>query len=88
MTAAVYPGTIPLGSIVTVKLDSDPKRSVDVRVNDHGLYQVLTGPDGTRSRRPLRGRVIDLSTAAFQELTGMARGKVMVTVTKKSGPSK
>lgn len=60
MTAAVYPGTIPLGSIVTVKLDSDPKRSVDVRVNDHGLYQVVTGPDGTRSRRPLRGRVIDL----------------------------
>lgn len=84
MTAAVYPGTIPLGSVVTVKLDSNPSRSVDVRVNDHGLYQLVIGPDGSRSRRRLPGRVIDLSTAAFQALTGMARGKVMVTATVRS----
>jgi hypothetical protein len=36
MTAAVLPGTIPLRSVVTVTLDSDPRRSIDVYVNDHG----------------------------------------------------
>jgi hypothetical protein len=88
MTGAVFPGTIPLGSVVTVTLDNDPSRSVDVLVNDHGLYQVITHPDGSRSRRQLPGRVIDLSSAAFQALTGMRRGKVMVTITVKHGPAR
>jgi rare lipoprotein A (peptidoglycan hydrolase) len=86
MTAAVLPGTIPLGSVVTVALDSDPRRSIDVYVNDHGLYQIVTNPDGTTSRVPYPGRVIDLSTTAFRALTGMNTGKVMVTVRVKSGP--
>jgi 3D (Asp-Asp-Asp) domain-containing protein len=86
MTAAVLPGTIPLRSVVTVTLDSDPRRSVEVYVNDHGLYHVVTNPDGSRSREPLPGRVIDLSSAAFRTLTGTSYGKVMVTVTVKSGP--
>ena len=47
MTAAVLPGTIPLKSVVTVTLDSDPSRSVDVYVNDHGLYHRIPNPDGT-----------------------------------------
>ena len=47
MTAAVLPGTIPLKSVVTVTLDSDPSRSVDVYVNDHGLYRRIPNPDGT-----------------------------------------
>jgi rare lipoprotein A (peptidoglycan hydrolase) len=88
MTGAVLPGTVPLKSIVTVTLDSDPSRSVDVYVNDHGLYEMVTNPDGSRSRRPLSGRVIDLSSAAFKALTGTAYGKVMVTVTTKSVPQK
>ena len=86
MTAAVLPETIPLKSVVTVTLDSDQTRSVDVRVNDHGLYQRIRNPDGTVANRPLPGRVIDLSSAAFKALTGTASGKVMVTVTMKSDP--
>ena len=77
MTGAVLPGTIPLGSTVTVTLDSDPSRSIDVYVNDHGLYH-------TQSGLPYPGRVIDLSTAAFKALTGKPVGKVMVTVTVKT----
>jgi 3D (Asp-Asp-Asp) domain-containing protein len=79
ITGAVLPGTIPLGSTVTVTLDSDPRRSVDVYVNDHGLYHPESG-------RPYPGRVIDLSTAAFRALTGRDVGKVRVTVTVKSAP--
>jgi rare lipoprotein A (peptidoglycan hydrolase) len=86
MTAAVLPGTIPLKSIVTVTLDSDPSRSVDVYVNDHGLYQRILNHDGTYTNHPLPGRVIDLSTAAFKALTGKDYGKVMVTVTVKGQP--
>jgi rare lipoprotein A (peptidoglycan hydrolase) len=86
MTGAVLPGTIPLGSVVTVTLDSDQRRSVDVYVNDHGLYRIVMNPDGSKTRAPLPGRVIDLSAAAFRSLTGMASGKVMVTVRLKSGP--
>lgn len=85
MTAAVLPGTIPLKSIVTVTLDNDPRRKVEVYVNDHGLYQRIPNPDGTFTNRPLPGRVIDLSGAAFKALTGMGSGKVMVTVTVQSG---
>jgi len=70
MTAAVLPGTIPLKSVATVTLDSDPSRSVDVYVNDHGLYNMVTNPDGSRTPHPLPGRVIDLSRAAFHALTG------------------
>lgn len=88
MTAAVLPGTIPLKSIVTVTLDSDPTRSVDVYVNDHGLYQRILNQDGTFTNRPLPGRVIDLSTAAFKALTGKDYGKVMVIVTVKPGQPK
>jgi hypothetical protein len=86
MTGAVLPGTMPLGSTVTVTLDSDPSRSIEVLVNDHGLYRVVTNPDGTTSRVPLPGRVIDLSPAAFEALTGTAYGKVRVTVSQKSAP--
>ncbi|HEY1301214.1 MAG TPA: septal ring lytic transglycosylase RlpA family protein [Stellaceae bacterium] len=83
MTAAVLPGTIPLKSVATVTLDSDPRRSVEVYVNDHGLYQRVLNPDGTFTNRPLPGRIIDLSSAAFKALTGTNTGKVMVTVTVK-----
>jgi rare lipoprotein A (peptidoglycan hydrolase) len=88
MTGAVLPGTIPLRSIVRVTLDSDPRRFVDVYVNDHGLYQMVTNPDGTRSIVPYPGRVIDLSKAAFRALTGTMYGKVMVSVTPKSSPQR
>jgi rare lipoprotein A (peptidoglycan hydrolase) len=88
MTAAVLPGTLPLKSVVTVTLDSDPSRSVDVYVNDHGLYQRIQNPDGTFANRPLPGRVIDLTSAAFKALTGTDSGKVMVTVTVKPGSPK
>jgi rare lipoprotein A (peptidoglycan hydrolase) len=87
MTAAVLPGTIPLGSIVIVTLDSDPTRSIEVYVNDHGLYRPVTNRDGSQAIKPLKGRVIDLSGAAFKALTGMKSGKVKVSVTVKSGPA-
>lgn len=88
LTGAVLPGTIPLRSVVTVTLDSDPSRSVDVYVNDYGLYRIITHPNGARSRQPYPGRVIDLSKAAFKALTGTNYGKVMVAARVKSWPTR
>jgi rare lipoprotein A len=47
---------VPLGTVVTVRLQRDPSRSIEVRVTDRGPYVI--------------GRVIDLTKAAFRTLVG------------------
>ncbi len=66
--------TLPLGSHVRV-MNPDTGRSVVVRINDRGPY--------------VRGRSIDLSHGAAQQigLTGKGVGRVQVTPTATSTPS-
>jgi|GEM_PF-5752338 len=82
MTAAVFPGSVPMGSTVRVALAGDPSRYVDVVVNDKGLYDV----DENGHRVPIPGnRVIDLSPVAFRHLVGSLKPgpvSVVVTITK------
>ena len=47
---------VPFGTIVTVELESDPSRTIQVIVTDRGPYAA--------------GRVIDLTKAAFRALVG------------------
>ena len=62
---------VPFGTMVTVELDDDPSRSIQVTVTDRGPYAI--------------GRVIDLTRTAFRALVGntdvgLARVRVIVPV--------
>jgi rare lipoprotein A (peptidoglycan hydrolase) len=81
MSAAMFPGRVPLGSKVVVTLQSDPTRSLVVTINDTGPF--LRGPDG-RAVRPYQPDplvAIDLTPAAMEALTGTGVNRVAVTVT-------
>ena len=73
---------IHLGDCVNVQLQSDPSKSVNVRINDHGPFE---RDENGKPLRPLRADpeiVIDLTPTAFTALTGsLKEGKVAVTVT-------
>jgi len=80
---------VPLGSRVTVEYCSPEGQlvSIQVVVNDRGPFR--TGPSG-RAVRPLSPnpyRVIDLTPAAFKQLTGnLGLGVVPVTVITPDDP--
>jgi hypothetical protein len=80
--AMFQPGLVHNGDSVTVRLQSDPKTSVDVTINDTGPF--ARGPD-KKALIPLRpdpDNIIDLTPRAFQALTGSLKaGKVPITVT-------
>lgn len=57
--------TIPLGTLVRVALINDPSRFIVVRVNDY---------------MPRRGRILDLSKAAAQQLGMISAGVARVRV--------
>jgi hypothetical protein len=59
---------VKMGTVVTVTLASDPNRSVTVKITDRGPF--------------IRGRIIDLTPAAFTALVGStAPGLAQVVVT-------
>ncbi|PKN47840.1 MAG: septal ring lytic transglycosylase RlpA family lipoprotein [Deltaproteobacteria bacterium HGW-Deltaproteobacteria-17] len=57
--------TLPFGTIVKV-IEVKTGKSVEVRITDRGPY--------------IRGRVIDLTPAAFARLAPLARGVITVTL--------
>jgi hypothetical protein len=80
MTGAMFPGRVPLGTQVTVALQSDPGRSVTVTITDAGPFR--RGPDG-KAIHPLQPDpdiVIDLTPAAMKALTGREFNRVPVIV--------
>ncbi len=81
MTGAMFPGRVPLGTSVTVRLRSDPNRSVVITINDTGPF--LRGTDGRAvlPYQPDPHIVVDLTPAAMQALTGLSFDRVAVTVT-------
>jgi len=80
--AAMTSEKVPLQTVVKVKYKKDGcEKSVSVRVNDRGPF--ARGPNG-KAAKPLRPDpriIIDLTPAAFKELTGhLGYGVVEVTV--------
>jgi rare lipoprotein A len=67
--------TLPFGTLVKVERVSD-NRFVIVRINDRGPF--------------IRGRVIDLSKQAFEEIGLLGEGvvKVRITVIKEGSPNR
>ena len=63
---------VPLGTVVTVHLADDPSRNVSVTITDRGPYKA--------------GRVIDLTPAAFQALTGTLNAGLARVVVTLPGP--
>ena len=80
MNAAMTAEKAPLGANVKVKSESSGK-TIRVRVNDRGPFQRGADKRALRPLQPDREIIIDLTPAAFRELTGgLGMGKVWVTV--------
>lgn len=80
MTAAITAEKATMGTTVKVKFEAGGK-SIKVKVNDRGPFQRGADKKALRPLQPDKDIIIDLTPAAFRELTGgLGMGKVWVTL--------
>ena len=81
MNAAMFQKVVTLESSAYVQLSSDPKKSIDVTVNDTGPFLRGSDKKPVYPLQPDPNIVIDLTPAAFAKLAPLSAGKIPVIVT-------